>query len=185
MPVCSWHSVITARRAGGLPIECGTRRPGSAVRVLRRVLFGLGAAVLALYALTSWLGSSSMRFASAQSVFINQFLSDLSQRWELTDVEDRVSGPLARQAGSPEGQRELTQFRPLGALRLISELQLQRYALSDDDRTGVFSARAQFAHGGAHIQIIVTQHHNAVRVESLQLYRLTPSIDPDLPQTET
>lgn len=155
------------------------------MRVLRRVLFGIGVALLALYAFTHWLNSSSTRFAQAQSAFINQFVSDLSQRWDLADVTDRVGGALALQADNADGQRRLAQFKPLGSLRSISQLQLQRYALSDDATSGVFWLRAQFTHGGAQIQITLTERHDTVRVESLYLKPLVSSDDPALPQIDT
>jgi hypothetical protein len=134
---------------------------------LKKLLIGLGGLSLVLIGLTVLLGGGSMWFKSQQAPFVRAFVTDLSQRWALADVQDRLAGEFVQQAATAQGQRLLKEFRQLGPIRTMSELELRTYNVSPRTQTGVFSLKATFAHGEAVVSVTIVRRDRQTRVLSL------------------
>ena len=127
------------------------------MRVLKKILIGLGSLFLVLVALFAWVGVQSARFKHAEAPCVQAYISDLSRRWNVADVYDRSANTLLTQADSPEGRRAIEQFRPLGALTSIRDFELKNYTDGTGGQHGVFDFKADFQNGEAVVEVIVVK----------------------------
>jgi hypothetical protein len=139
------------------------------MRVLKNVLIGLGVIFLGFLALFTWVGMSSRHFRQEQTPFVETFVTDLSKRWNIEDVQDRLDNAFIEQAGTPQAQQLLHQFKLLGALKSVHDLDLQRYVTNTQGRTGVFYFKGTFENGEAAVNVTIVQKDGAVRVSGFYL----------------
>jgi hypothetical protein len=139
------------------------------MRVVNRILIGLGLLFLAVIALFVWVGVSGSQFRKEQTPFVERFVTDLSKRWDLADVNDRVATSFVEQARSAQAQQALHEFKPLGMLRSMSDLELRSYNANTKGTTGVFSFKGTFENGDAVVQVTLVKMDGGVRVLSLYL----------------
>jgi hypothetical protein len=138
------------------------------VRVLKKILIGLGVLFLVVIAFFTWVGVSSSQFRKEQSAFVETFVTDLSKRWNTADVYDRMSNSFIEQAGTPQAQQLLHQFKQLGALKSVRDLELRSYA-DNNGQTGVFSFKGKFENGEAVVNVTIVKKDEAVRVVAFYL----------------
>ena len=134
------------------------------MRVLKNILIGLGALFLVVLFLFAWVRGSSNQFRKEQAPFVESFVTDLSKRWDIADVHDRLANPLIEQAGTPQTQQLLHQFKQLGALKSVHDLELRAYKSYNDGRTGLFSFKGTFENGEAVVNVTIVKKDDAVRV---------------------
>jgi len=125
------------------------------MRVLKKILIGLGSVFLILIAVFAWLGVQSARFKRAETPFIKAYVTDLSRRWNVADVYDRSTNEFLAQADSPEGQRVIDRFKPLGTLTSIHDFELKNFSDGTWGRRGVFDFKASFQNGEALVEVTV------------------------------
>ena len=65
------------------------------MRVLKNILIGLGVIFLVALAFFAWIGVSGSQFRKEQAPFVEAFVTDLSKRWDIADVYDRLANPLS------------------------------------------------------------------------------------------
>ena len=134
------------------------------MRVLKNILIGLGVLFLVVIALLAWTGVSSSQFRKEQAPFVETFVTDLSKRWDIADVYDRMANPFIEQVSTPQAQQLLHQFKQPGALTSIHDVELQSYNSNNNVRTGLFSFKGTFENGEAVINIAIVKKDGAVRV---------------------
>lgn len=139
------------------------------MRVLKNILVGLGVLFLAVLAFFAWIGVSSSQFRKAQAPFVETFVTDLSKRWDIADVYDRMANPFIEQAGTPQAQQLLHQFKQLGKLQSVHDLELRSYNTNNTGRTGLFSFKGTFENGEAVVNVTIVEKDGAVRVLSFYL----------------
>jgi hypothetical protein len=140
------------------------------MHALKKILFGLGSLFLVLIALFAWLGVQSVRFKREEAPFVQAYVTDLSQRWDIADVYGRSADAFIAQASSAEGQRTIQRFKPLGTLTSIRDFELKNYSTGTWGRRGVFDFKADFRNGEALVEVtIVTQGNAGTRVLSINL----------------
>jgi len=150
------------------------------VRVLANILIGLGIFFLVVIGLVSWLAISRSQFRKEQSPFVQTFVTDLARRWEVADVYDRLANPFIEQAGTPQGQQLLHQFKQLGAFKSLRDLELQSYKTSTSGKIGNFSFKGTFENGEAAVGITLIQENGAVHV--LSFYLTSPELKERAPK---
>jgi hypothetical protein len=131
---------------------------------VKNILAGLGVLFLVAVALFTWVGASSRQFRQEQSAFVETFLRDFSTHWDVADVRDRLSDTLAEQTSTTQGQQLLREFKQLGALKSVRDLELQRYFAGTNGRTGYFSLNGTFENGEAVVHVSITKKDGAVHV---------------------
>src|ERR1700722_1724587 len=135
------------------------------MRVLKRILISLGGVLLAAVALFAVLGLSSAHFKSEQEPFVRAFVYDLSKRWMVSEVYDRLAQPFIEQAATVQGQQQLQQFKQLGAVKTVRDLKLRNYNASPTSgQTGVFSFNGIFENGDAAVDVIINKRDGTVSV---------------------
>lgn len=134
------------------------------MRVAKTILIGLGALFLVVIAFLAWIGVSSSQFRKEQAPFVEAFVTDLSKRWDIADVYDRLANPVVEQAGTPQAQQLLHRFKQLGVLRSVRDLELRRYETNNNGRTGYFSFKGAFENGEAVVEVTIVKKDGAVRV---------------------
>jgi len=134
------------------------------MRVVKNILIGLGVLFLVVLALLSWVGVSSSHFRKEETPFVEKFVKDLSKRWDTADVYDRMTSDFIIQAGTPQAQQLLHQFKELGALKSVQDLELLGYKSFNTERSGVFSFKGTFENGTGVVQVTIVKKEGAVHV---------------------
>lgn len=137
--------------------------------VLKNVLIGLGALFLVVVAFFTWVGVSSTQFRREQAPFVETFVTDLSKHWDIADVHDRLTEPFIEQVSTPRAQQLLHQFKELGALKSVQDLELRSYITNNKGQTGVFSFKGTFENGEAVVSVTIVEKDAAVRVLAFYL----------------
>lgn len=101
------------------------------MRVLKNILIGLGGLFLVVIALLAWIGVSSSQFRKEQAPFVQTFVTDLSKRWNVADVYDRMANPFIEQVSTPQPQQLPTSVQAAGRADIgtryrAAKLQLQQ-----------------------------------------------------------
>jgi len=134
------------------------------MQILKRVLLGLGSLFGLIVVLAIVMGISSAHFKIQQAPFVTRFVTDLSHRWELTDVYDRLSNNFIEQAGSAEGQLALRRIKTLGALRSVQDLEIRNYSMMTSGSTAIFAFKGTFDNDLALVTVTVLRKSGTVRV---------------------
>lgn len=142
------------------------------MRILGKVLVGLGAVFALIIALFVWLGIAGQRFKNAETPFVTQFVTDLSRHWDVADVSDRSTTTLIEQASSAQGRQALRTFKQLGSLRSIHDFTLRNYYRGTGGATAVLSMRASFEYGDAVVDVTLQRRDGAVRVNGFFIREL-------------
>jgi hypothetical protein len=141
----------------------------SQMRVLKNILIGLGVLFLVVLAVFAWIGVSSSQFRKEQAPFVETFATDLSKRWDIADVYDRMANSFIQQASTPQARQLLRQFKQLGALKSVHDLELRSYNSNNTEQTGLFSFKGTFENGEAVVDVTITKKNGAVCVMSFYL----------------
>jgi hypothetical protein len=134
------------------------------MRVLKNILIGLGSLFLVIIALVAWTQVSSREFRNEQAPFVETFVTDLSRRWDLADVHDRLADSYIKQASTPQVQQLLHQFKQLGALKSVHDLELRSYSAINNRQIGNFSFKGIFENGEAVVNVAIAKKAGPVRV---------------------
>jgi hypothetical protein len=134
------------------------------MRVLKNILIGLGVIFLVVLAFFAWIGVSSSQFRKEQTPFVETFVTDLSKHWDIADVYDRMANPFIEQAATPQAQQLLHQFKQLGALTSVHDLELRNYYSNNNGRIGLFSFKGTFENGEGVVNVTIVKKDGAVRV---------------------
>jgi hypothetical protein len=139
------------------------------MRVLKNILIGFGVLFLVGIALFAWVGVSSSQFRKEQAAFVGTFVTDLSKRWDTADVHDRLADSLIEQASSPQTQSLMHQFKELGRLRSVHDLELKSYVSTNKGQRGTFSFKGAFENGEGVVDVTIIKKDGAVRVSGFRL----------------
>ena len=139
------------------------------MRALKTILIGLGVLFLVVVALFTWSGVSSSQFREEQAPFVEAFVIDLSKRWDIADVHGRMTNPFIEETSTPQAQQLLHQFKRLGALKSVRDLELRSYNTNNNTRTGLFSFKGTFENGEAVVNVTIVKKDGAVRVLGVYL----------------
>jgi len=139
------------------------------VRILKRVLLGLGSFCGLIIVVAIVLAMSSAHFKTQQAPFVTSFVIDLSHRWKLADVQDRLSDHFIEQASSAEGQLALRRISTLGALRSVQDLEIRNYSMMTNGTTAVFAFKGTFDNDVALVTVTVLRKSGTVRVMAFHI----------------
>ena len=139
------------------------------MRALKNILIGLGVLFLVVLAVFAWIGVSSSQFRKEQAPFVETFVTDLSKRWDIADVYDRMANSFIEQASTPQARQLLHQFRQLGALKSVHDLGLRSYKSSNNEQTGLFFFKGIFENGEAVVNVTIVRKDGAVHVLGVYL----------------
>ena len=134
------------------------------MRAVKNILIGLGVFFLVVLALFAWVGMSSRQFRKEEAPFVEKFVTDLSKHWDTADVNDRMTSSFIVQAGTPQAQQLLHQFKQLGALKSVQDLELRSYRSFNTEQTGLFSFKGTFENGAGVVNLTIVKKDGAVHV---------------------
>jgi len=133
------------------------------MRVLKSIFIGFGMVCALIVTLLTWPMVSSTHFRKEQAPFVEKFVADLSMHWDFADVRDRMSNRFIEQAGTPQAQQLLQQFKHLGSLRSAQNFKLLNYVNNNNGQMGDLSFTGTFANGEALVDVIIVRNDGAVR----------------------
>jgi hypothetical protein len=131
---------------------------------VKTILIGLGVLFVVIIALFAWAGVNSSQFRKEQTPFVETFVTDLSKTWEIADVYNRLANPFIEQVGTTQARQLLHQFKQLGALKSVHDLELRSYNFNNNGQTGVFLFKGTFENGEAVVNVTIVKKDGAVRV---------------------
>jgi hypothetical protein len=96
-------------------------------------------------------------------------VTDLSRRWELADVYDRLTNNFIQLANTPNGRQPMQQIRVLGALQSVRDFELCNYAAGTAGTTAAFSLKDAFENDAALVPVTVLKKSGTVRVHGFHV----------------
>ena len=142
------------------------------MEIVKKILMWIGGLFALLIVLVTFIAISSANYEEEQTPFIQLFVSDFSERWETEDVFNKLTNEFIENVNNTESKLALAQFKTLGKLKSITDIELGNYNTSTDAETGEFSMKATFENGDALINLTLKSIDDKVRV---QYFKLTPS----------
>jgi len=144
------------------------------MKLLKKLLAGLGVVFSLLLLVAGSLLYLSSRFRDEHEPFIREFMSDYSRRWETADVYDRLAPECLEQIQSPNGEQAVASFRRLGRLLEITDISLQNFYAGTGGKSGIFVFKARFEAAPALVHLAIREADSQVRVVALNV---TPSAE--------
>ncbi len=142
------------------------------MKILKNILIGFGVFFVAVIGLIVFLSAESSGFRDKQTPFIETFMMEFSENWEVSAVHAKLTNDLLKQIDSPAGGNALEIFRTQGSFKEMSDLVLQNYNSGTSGKTGKFTFKALFTGGPALVEIILVENEGKTLVGGLHI---TPS----------
>ena len=130
---------------------------------------GLGAIFLLILAGVFYLFNTTDNFKDENAVFVEQFLYKYSERWETSDVRDMLSKEFLSSLNTGDSRRAITNFKSLGKLRKISEIEMTSYNAMNSETTGTFVLKAKFENSITAVTVSVRKDERGLRILSLNI----------------
>ncbi len=140
--------------------------------LIKHLLIAFGLLVLAVVAFGIFLAFEGRGFKEQHAGFIEAFMTDFSESWEVASVRYRVTDAFVREVDTPSGRQTLASFRTLGRLLRIEDLELGAYRATTEETAGLFTFRAVFEHADASVRLGLIERREDLRVNLLDI---TPS----------
>lgn len=135
------------------------------MRVIRKILLGLGVLFLVIIACVTWLGTAGRQFRIEQTPFVETFVTDLSKHWDTAEVRDRLADNLIEDARTPDALQFFQQMKQqLGELRSARDFAMQAYKFDAAGRTGTVAFKGTFDNGEAEVEVTIRKKDSTVRV---------------------
>lgn len=144
------------------------------MRIVKNILIGFGVLFVAVIWLVLFIGAGSSEFREKQSPFIEGFMMEFSENWDVADVHSKLDNDLLKQIDSPSGRAALGVFRALGDFEAMHDLVLQHYTTATSGKTGRFTFKALFENGPALVEIMLVESEGKTLVIGLHI---TPAGD--------
>lgn len=137
-------------------------------------IFKIGAIFTVVIALTAvialpYIQHFNRDFKADNAQYIENFVRDFSTTWEITSIKDQLSNQLLSQIAEPEGQIALAQYRTLGALEDIRDLELTGYESNAQEEVGVFQFKARFHNADTIITFTLIKSEIGNRVDGMKI----------------
>ncbi len=147
------------------------------MKIIKAILIGLGVVFVLLVAFVSYVAVQSGKFEKEHAPFVRTFMAEFSKDWDVSAVEHSLTPEFIGQIGTPAGRDAIRQFRQLGRLKEITELDLDHFTTHagiNSYKYGVFVLRAEFENAAAMITLSLVVDEKGARVEGL---RINPTED--------
>ena len=151
------------------------------MKILKNILIGFGVLFVAIIGLMIFVGTGSSEFREKQAPFIESFMAEFSENWDVADVHSKLSNDLLKEIDSPSGRTALGVFQTLGNFEGMNDLVLQHYTSGTSGKTGKFTFKARFTGGPALVEIILVDSEERTLVNWLHI---TPAGEAPLANTK-
>ena len=139
------------------------------MKILKKILIGLGGLFVALVALIAIMSWSSFSFLEENRAFAEQFTQELAERWRIDDVYDLVSIEFIESAATPNGEAFLRELKALGRLEETADFQIGNYYSGTGGTTGEIKFRASFSNAKAVVTVTVVKRDGKVLVQGFNI----------------
>lgn len=139
------------------------------MKILKAVLIGFGLLFVGLIGFVAYMGVAASEFRTEQGPFIEKFMKDFSENWEVESVHDKLSDDLLKQIDSQTGRNALGRFQTLGRFHSMVNLALRSYSSGTGGKTGQFTFNGRFSNGPARVEITVNKRDGRTRVTGLHI----------------
>ena len=139
------------------------------MKLLKNILVGLGALFVLLIIAFVFLFTESKDFFKENKAFVETFAYDLTRKWNISDVHDRLSNELIVQLDSSEGKLTIKKLSTVGAIKKIYDIEMGDYNATMDGTTGVIIFKADFENAKGVVTVTLIKKDEEVRVHGFHL----------------
>ena len=141
------------------------------MKIVSRVLIGLGGCFAALLIFATALIVMQADFRDEHAGFVRDFMLDYSSAWDVRQVHSRVTDEFVEQISSPEGREVVALFQRFGPAREITDLSVESFYVSPGLTSAMLTCNARFenAVGRVTLQLFVVDdvpRVNGVHIET-------------------
>jgi len=150
------------------------------MRWFKNILIGFGVlfALLIVFLISMYI--SSTHFKAEEAPVATAFMMDLSRRWVVHDVSERMANELLAQMATAQGQQTVQFLEQLGAMRSAQDIEMRNYFLTPTSGTALFTFKATFENGEAVVDVNVRKNQLGSRVLGffVRITQTSPAIGP-------
>lgn len=140
------------------------------MKLIKKILMGLGVVFILFIALAIFLTGSSYQFRQKHEQFVRDYTHEFSQSWVINNVSAKTTNDMLQQINTPNGKQAVSIFRSLGGLVEISDMELQNYSTNAGGPTvGVFNFKASFENADTIVTVTVHENDDAVKVDGFHV----------------
>ena len=127
------------------------------MKIIKKILIGLGAFFVLFIVLAIFIASSSSEFKDKHQEFALNYTIEFSKKWKIDSVSSLTTNGMLSQINTPNGKHALNVFKKLGEFVDATDFELHNYSAHTGGPTvGVFKFKAKFKN--ANTLVTVTVH---------------------------
>ena len=140
------------------------------MKVIKKILMGLGAVFLTIVFLALFVMHSQKEFREKHEEFVKTFLFEYSQSWEIARVSSSLTNEMLSQINTPAGINATNLFRTFGKITDISDFKIAKYGThTNGTSTGVFTFKAAFENTKGLVTVVVQEESDRVRIQGFKI----------------
>lgn len=149
------------------------------MNIISKTFMGLGIVFSGLIIVLLTFQIKSDNFIENHEAYISGFINELSESWDITQVESKLSKTFYRVASTVDAQKNLKQFEQFGDLKSVSNYALDDYVVFANKpvRTGLVSFELHFDRGDAAVLMALKETNGEVVVDAFSLEVLKVSVE--------
>lgn len=149
--------------------------------MIKNLLATIGLIIVLIFAGLAYLGTNIISFQDEHTPFVEQFMQDFSQQWQVSDVETKLSDSFIEQINSDDGRYLIQTLKAMGKYQSMSNLIASQYNSSSAGKTVTLNFTAHFENGKAAMNLHLLETDDKVQVNGLYI---TPFDQEPLPREQ-
>lgn len=117
------------------------------MRFFERLVVVLGVLFIVGMALAFYFFYNVSTFANEGEVFLKEFSTELSERWDISDVYPMLSNELVKNLDEGDGRNTFENLKALGKVKSVSDFKFDRLYVGNRGDFSEVSFRAEFKNG--------------------------------------
>jgi len=140
------------------------------MKVIKKVLVGLGVLFVLFICLAIFLAGSSSEFEEKHKEFVLNYTEEFSKGWEINSVSPITTNGMLSQINTPNGKHALNVFRTFGIFIEATDFELFNYSSHAGGPTvGIFKFKAQFKNANTLVTVTVHEVDEVVKVHGFHI----------------
>lgn len=149
--------------------------------MIKNLFATIGLIIVLIFAGLAYLGTNIISVQDEHTPFAEQFMHDFSEKWQISDVEARLSDSFIEQMKSDDGRYLLQTLKSMGQFQSLSSLIASEYNSTSTGTTVTLNFTADFDKGKAVINLHLIETDDNVQINGLYI---TPLEQEPLPREQ-
>lgn len=140
------------------------------MKVIKKILIGLGVFFLFFIVIVIFLVNSSSEFKEKHQDFAVNYTKEFSQNWDISAVSSKTTNGMLSQINTPNGKHALNVFKRFGSFIEATDIELDNYSSHAGGPTiGIFKFKAEFKNAKTLVTVTVHEIDDNVKVHSFHV----------------